>query len=182
MDESLKNKYPKTFENIMAAFAGESQARNKYDFFAKVAKKEGHEKLSEFFEETARNEQEHAKLLFKLVKGISNTSNNLGECIEGERYENEEMYPGFAKVADEEGFDEAKRLFEKLAKIEKLHEERYKRLLEEFDNNTLYSSKGDKIAWICRKCGNVHEGEEPPQICPVCSHPKGYYEREQQEY
>ena len=182
MDESLKNKYPRTFENIMSAFSGESQARNKYDFFAKVAKKEGHEKLAEFFEETARNEQEHAKLLFKLVKGLSNTSDNLQECIDGEHYETEEMYPGFAKVAKEEGFTKAQELFEKLARIEKTHEDRYRRLLEELENNTLYTSKGDDIAWICRKCGNVHNAQEPPEVCPVCSHPKGYYEREQREY
>lgn len=179
----IKIKYPKTFENIMTAFAGESEARNKYDFFAKVSRKEGHEKLAEFFEETARNEMEHAKLLFKLVNGIGSTSDNLKECIEGERYETEEMYPGFKTIAQEEGFKGAELLFEKLTNIEKLHEERYKRLLTELEGESLYDSKTNtKIAWICRKCGNVHEGEKAPEVCPVCGHPKGYYEREQTQY
>ena len=181
VDNSIKEKFPKTFENIMAAFAGESQARNKYDFFAKVAAKEGHQKLAEFFSETARNEQEHAKLLFKLVSGIGDSKANLGECIDGEHYETEEMYPSFAKVAVEEGFDDAKKLFDKLAKIEKHHEERYKRLLNELENGTLYKDD-KKVVWICRKCGNVHEGSAPPEKCPVCNHPRGYYEKEQTQY
>jgi rubrerythrin len=182
MDESLKNKFPQTYSNILAAFAGESQARNKYDFFAKTARKEGHQKLADFFEETARNEQEHAKLLLKLLKGIGNSKNNLQECIDGEHYETEEMYTNFEKIAKEEGFQDAQKLFSKLAKIEKHHEERYKRLLNQLENDVLYSSREEKISWICKKCGNVHKGVEAPDVCPVCSHPKGYYEKEQQEY
>ncbi|MDA3855755.1 MAG: rubrerythrin family protein [Candidatus Woesearchaeota archaeon] len=179
----IKTKYPKTYENIMTAFAGESQARNKYDFFAKVSRKEGHQKLAEFFEETAKNEMEHAKLLFKLVNGIGSSKENLQECIDGENYETEEMYPEFKTIAQDEGFKGAELLFDKLAKIEKLHEERYKRLLTELEADSLYNSKsGEKIAWICQKCGNVHEGEKAPEVCPVCAHPKGYYEREQIQY
>lgn len=177
------NKHPKTVEAIKEAFSGESQARNKYDFFAKVARKEGHQKLGEFFEETARNEQEHAKLLFKLIGGISNTADNLHEAANGEHYENESMYPNFAKIAKEEGFKEAEMLFNKLAKIEKYHEERFKRLLTELNDESLYNSKTEeKIAWICRKCGNVETAIKAPVKCPVCAHPQGYYEREQVEY
>jgi rubrerythrin len=179
----VEKKYPKTYKAIMEAFAGESQARNKYDFFSKVARKDGHQKLAEFFEETARNEHEHAKLLFKLVKGIGSTKDNLKVAFEGEHYEESLMYPRMARIAEKEGFKKAKILFEKLAKVEKEHEEKFKRLLEELENKTLYSSKtGEKIAWVCRKCGNVHYGKDAPKKCPVCAHPQGYYERMQKEY
>ncbi len=179
----IEKKYPKTYKAIMEAFAGESQARNKYDFFAKVARKEGHQKLADFFEETARNEHEHAKLLFKLVEGIGDSKKNLQTCIDGEHYENTSMYPGMEKIAEKEGFKQAKILFSLLAKVEKEHEERFKRLLSELKDGTLYSSKdGEKIAWVCRKCGNVHYGKVPPKKCPVCDHPQGYYERGQQQY
>ncbi len=181
--ESLKKKYPKTVDAIMSAFAGESQARNKYDYFAKVARKEGHQKLGEFFEETAKNEHEHAKLLFKLVSGIGNTKDNLKSAMDGEHYENETMYPDFAKIANEEGFTDAKELFERLARVEKEHEERFKRLLGELNNDTLYkSSDGSEIEWKCQKCGNVEKRLEAPDKCPVCNHPKGYFERLSDNY
>ncbi len=183
MTSEIKKKYPKTYEAIMSAFEGESQARNKYDYFAKVARKEGHQKLAEFFEVTAKNEMEHAKLLFKLVNGISDTRNNLKTCIKGENYENVSMYPEFAKIAKEEGFKAAEHLFSKLVDIEKHHEERFKRLLMELDENTLYSSKtGKRIAWICRVCGNIEYGSEAPKVCPVCGHPQGYFERLEEKY
>lgn len=181
--ENLKKKYPKTVDAIMQAFAGESQARNKYDFFAKAARKEGHQKLADFFEETARNEHEHAKLLFKLLSGISNTKDNLKVAMDGEHYENETMYPDFAKIAKEEGFSEAQSLFEKLVKVEKEHEERFQRLLDELQGNTLYSSaNGDEIEWKCQKCGNVEKVKDAPQVCPVCKHPQGYFEKKEHNY
>lgn len=183
VDTNIEKKYPKTFEAIMEAFSGESQARNKYDFFAKVARKEGHQKIADFFEETAKNEMEHAKLLYKLISGISNTKDNLKVCIAGEHYEHSSMYPGFAKIAKEEGFKDAEFLFSRLINIELEHEKRFKRIKNEFENGTLYSSKSGKpIAWICKVCGNIEFGEYPPEICPVCKHPKGYFERKQLEY
>jgi rubrerythrin len=145
-------------------------------FFAKVARKEGHQKLADYFEETARNEHEHAKLLFKLLSGISNTKDNLKVAMTGEQYENESMYPKFAKVAEKEGFTDAKELFEKLARVEKEHEDRFKSLLEKLENQTLYSDN-KKVAWVCKKCGNVEYGESAPQKCPVCNHPQGYFEK-----
>ena len=179
MNQDTIKKYPKTSKVIMEAFAGESQARNKYDFFAKVAKKEGHQKLADFFEETARNEQQHAKLLFKLLNGISNTQDNLKVCIEGENYEHTTMYPDFAKIAKQEGFKEAEELFNKIAKVEIEHENRFKTLLSKLENNTLYrSDNNEPIAWICRVCGNVETAIEPPEKCPVCNHPKGYFEKQ----
>ena len=183
MDKDIMKKYPKTSKAILEAFAGESQARNKYDFYAKVARKEGHQVIGDFFEETAKNEQEHAKLLLKLLSGINDTKTNLKTAQEGEHYEEQTMYPDFAKIAKEEGFKEAENLFKKLAVIEKHHEERFKRLLKELEDNTLYDSNtGEKIIWICQKCGNIEEGINPPEICPVCKHPKGYFTREQKEY
>ena len=165
----------KTEENHLAAFAGESQARNKYDFFAKVARKEGFEKLAEFFEETAINEHEHAKLIFKLLKGIGDSKKNLQTGIEGETYEYTDMYPGFAKVAREEGEIEAAMFFETVSKVEEQHAKRYKSLLENLESDKLLK-KDQSIKWKCRKCGYIHEGKEPPERCPLCDHPKGYYE------
>lgn len=182
-DKKIKEKYPKTTKAILEAFLGESGARNKYEFFAKVARKESHQKLADFFEETAKNEFEHAKLLYKLIGGIGDTNKNLKTCIEDEIQENTTMYPNFAKIADKEGFKDAKELFEKLAKIEKEHEKRFKRLLKQLENNTLYQSHTkEKIVWICQKCGNVEYASQPPKICPVCEHPKGYYEKGQTQY
>ena len=165
----------KTEEKLKAAFAGESQARNKYDYYAKVARKEGLHYIAKIFEETALNEMQHAKDEFKLLKGIGNTEANLLEAAEGEHYENSDMYPTFAKEAREEGNEEAAKLFEEIAEVEKHHEERFRKLLERVKNGTVY--KRDKpIAWKCSKCGYIHFGEEPPKECPSCKHPKEYYE------
>lgn len=165
----------KTEKNLTEAFAGESQARNKYTFFAKVAKKEGYEKIAGIFLETAENEREHAKLHFKKLSGISSTIDNLKSCIAGEHYEWTEMYPTMAKEAREEGFNDLAVLFEGIAKIEKRHEDRYKEILANIEQGKVFK-KDETVRWMCRKCGHVHEGTEPPQECPVCSHPKGYFE------
>ncbi len=167
----------KTEENLMAAFAGESQARNKYSYFAKVARKEGYLYVAKIFEETADNEMQHAKDELKLLKGIGNTKENLKAAISGENYENTEMYPEFAKVAEEEGNEAAAKLFREISEVEKRHEARFKKLLEMLENGTLY--KRDKpIKWKCSKCGYIYEGTEPPEQCPSCKHPKEYYEPE----
>ena len=165
----------KTEENLKAAFAGESQARNKYDYFAKVARKEGYHYIAKFFEETALNEKQHAKDEFKLLKGIGDTKTNLKEAIEGEHYENIEMYPTFAKEAEEEGNMEAARLFRQICKVEKQHEEKYRKLLELVENGTVYKRE-KPIRWRCQVCGYIHEGTESPEKCPSCAHPKEYYE------
>lgn len=167
----------KTIENLKAAFAGESQARNKYTFYAKVARKEGYHYIAKLFEETAENEKRHAKDEFALLGGIGDTVANLKEAIGGEHYETTEMYPEFAKIAREEGNTQAAILFEQIARIEAEHRDRYKKLLDMVENNTVY--KRDKpIKWKCMECGYIHEGEEPPAKCPCCKHPKEYYEPE----
>ena len=167
----------KTEENLKTAFAGESQARNKYDYFAKVARKEGYLYIAKIFEETALNEVQHAKDEFKLLKGIGNTEANLKAAMDGENYETEDMYPKFAKEAEEEGNMEAAILFKQIAKVEKAHENRYKKLLKMVRDGTVY--KRDKpIEWKCSKCGYIHKGTEPPEKCPSCKHPKEYYEPE----
>jgi len=167
----------KTIENLKTAFSGESQARNKYDYFAKVARNEGFHYIAKIFEETSLNEMQHAKEEFKLLKGISNTQNNLKEAIDGEHYETEEMYPTFAKIAEEEGNKEAAKLFTEIGKVEKHHEERYKKLLEMVEKGTVF--KRDKpIRWKCSKCGHIHVGTEPPEVCPSCKHPPEYFEPE----
>lgn len=167
----------KTIENLKAAFAGESQARNKYTFFAKVAKKEGYNYIAKIFEETANNEMQHAKDEFKLLNGIGNTKANLKSAIEGEHFETENMYPDFVKDAEEEGNKEAVKLFTEIGKTEKHHEERYKKLLEMVEKNTVY--KRDKpINWKCDKCGYIHKGKEAPKECPSCKHGKEYFEPE----
>ncbi|MCP4148139.1 MAG: rubrerythrin family protein [bacterium] len=167
----------KTEENLKAAFAGESQARNKYDYFSKVAAKEGYHYIAKIFQETALNEHQHAKDEFKLLNGIGDTQANLKAAMDGEHYENVEMYPTFAKEAEEEGNMEAARLFKQLAKIEKHHEEKYKKLLEMVEKGTVYK-RDTPVKWVCLKCGYVHEGTEPPGKCPACKHPKEYYEPE----
>jgi len=172
-----QTKSEKTEENLKAAFAGESQARNKYDYFAKVARKEGYLYIAKIFEETALNEMQHAKDEFKLLKGIRDTKANLKAAIEGEHYENSEMYPKMQKDAEEEGNIDAANLFKQVAKVEKHHEERYKKLLGMVDKGTVF--KRDKpIRWKCSKCGYIYEGEEPPEKCPSCKHPREYYEPE----
>ena len=166
-----------TEDNAKAAFAGESQARNKYDYFAKVANKEGYNYIAKIFEETALNEKQHAKDELKLLKGISNTADNLQASIDGENYEHTEMYPNFAKDAEDEGNMEAAKLFKEIAESEKHHEARFKKLLEMVKAGTVF--KRDKpIKWRCSKCGYVHEGTEPPKECPNCKHPYNYYEPE----
>ena len=165
----------KTTENLQAAFAGESQARNKYTFFAQVARKEGFHYIAKIFEETADNERRHAKDHLKMLNGIGDTAANLKEAMGGEDYEVESMYPGFAKEAEEEGETEAAILFQQIAKIEAHHRERYRKLLEMVEAGTVYTRE-QPIKWKCGVCGYVHEGTEPPTKCPACKHPKEHYE------
>ena len=167
----------KTEENLKEAFAGESQARNKYTCFAKIARKEGYLYIAKIFEETAMNEMQHAKDEFKLLKGIGDTKTNLKAAIDGEHHETTEMYPTFAKEAKEEGNEEAAELFTEIAKVEKEHEERYKRLLALVENGKVFKRE-KSIKWKCSKCGYVHEGTEAPEECPSCKHPQSYYEPE----
>lgn len=167
----------KTEENLKAAFSGESQARNKYNYFAKVARKEGYHYIAKIFEETAINEMQHAKDEFKLLNGIKDTKENLKEAISGEHHETIEMYPEFAKIAEEEGQTEAANLFKQIAKVEKEHEARYKWLLDLIEKDMVYKRE-NPIKWKCSKCGFIHEGNEPPLKCPSCKHPKEYYEPE----
>ena len=167
----------KTEENLKSAFAGESQARNKYTYFAKVARKEGYHYIANVFEEAAENEKQHAKDEFKLLDGIGDTKTNLKAAIEGENYETLKMYPEFAKEAEEEGNKEAARLFRQVTKVEAEHEARYKKLLKRVEDGTVF--KRDKpIRWKCSKCGYIYEGEEAPKECPSCKHERGYYEPE----
>jgi rubrerythrin len=172
----MELKGSKTEANLMAAFAGESQARNKYTYYASQAKKEGLNQIAAFFEETAGNEKEHAKLWFKLLHdGIKCTKENLKDAAEGENYEWTDMYAGFAKTAKEEGFDKIAALFEGVAKIEKEHEERYLKLLENLEADIVFKRTGEQI-WICKNCGHIHIGSAAPEICPVCQHPQAYFE------
>ena len=173
----------RTEANLMAAFAGESQARNKYTYFASKAKKEGYQQIAAIFEETAQNEKEHAKIWYKLLKGgdIPTTVENLKEAADGENYEWTDMYATFAKEAKEEGFDHIAFLFEEVGKIEKEHEERYLKLLENVKNELVFSKDGDKI-WKCRNCGHIVVGTKAPEVCPVCSHPKAYFEIKAENY
>ncbi len=167
----------KTEANLAAAFAGESQARNKYTYFASKAKKEGYEQISAIFTETANNEKEHAKIWFKLLNGgeIGTTTENLKAAAEGENYEWTEMYAEFAKTAKEEGFDKIAFLFDAVAKIEKEHEERYLKLLSNVESGAVFSREGDTV-WQCSNCGHIHVGKNAPELCPVCAHPKAYFE------
>ena len=166
----------KTEKNLLEAFKGESMATNKYTYFASRAKKDGYVQMSKIFENTASNEREHAKLWYKALHGgkISDTADNLKECIEGENYEHTSMYPEFAKTAREEGFVEIAELFEGVAKIEAHHEARYKKLLENIEKEEVFK-KSTKQAWECANCGCTVEGTESPEICPVCAHPKAYF-------
>jgi len=171
----------KTEQNLLAAFAGESQARNKYTYFATIAKKEGYEQIAAFFLETAEQEKEHAKLHLKLLGGIGDTLANLKAAAGGENHEWTEMYPGMAKVAKEEGFDDIARLFEGLAKIEKEHEARYQKLLKCLAGRTVFAKEA-MGRWVCRNCGFVMEGAKAPQMCPVCKHPQAYFELAAENY
>ena len=166
----------KTEKNLMEAFAGESQARNKYTYFASQAKKEGYVQISKIFEETANNEKEHAKIWFKLLHGgsVGNTAENLQAAAEGENYEWTDMYQRFAKEAKEEGFTQIAFLFEKVALIEKEHEERYKKLLRNLADGTVFE-KDKEVVWECANCGHVFVGKNAPDVCPVCNHPQAYF-------
>jgi rubrerythrin len=172
----------KTEANLMAAFAGESQARNKYTYYASKAKKDGYVQIAELFEETAAQEKEHAKIWFKLLHdGIGDTLDNLRDAAEGENYEWTNMYPEFARVAKEEGFDEIAALFEMVSKIEKAHEDRYKKLLSNIEEGTVFSKDGDVI-WQCFNCGHLVIGKKAPEVCPVCAHPQSYFRVKAENY
>ena len=179
----MELKGSKTEQNLMAAFAGESQARNKYTYFASKAKKEGYEQIAAIFEETANNEKEHAKMWFKLLEGgdIKSTVDNLKAAAEGENYEWTDMYAKFAEEARNEGFDHIAFLFEGVAKIEKEHEERYRKLLKNINDEVVFSSDNDTI-WICRNCGHVVIGKKAPEVCPICNHKKSFFERKADNY
>ena len=171
----------KTQENLMAAFAGESQARNMYTFFANVARKEGFHYIAKIFEETAINEMRHAKDEFALAGRLGDTVANLKEAIGGEHHETSSMYPEFAATAEEEGNKEAAMLFKMIARVEADHRDRYKKLLEMVENGTVYT-RDEPIRWKCSVCGYIHEGTEPPAMCPCCKHPREYYEPESMEF
>ena len=179
----MELKGSKTEKNLMEAFAGESQARNKYTYFASKAKKEGYEQIAAIFQETADNEKEHAKLWFKLLNGgeIGTTEENLKAAAEGENYEWTDMYERMAKEAREEGFDHIAYLFDGVAKIEKEHEERYKKLLENVKEGKVFEAGEIKI-WKCRNCGHIVVGTKAPEICPICAHPKAYFEIKAENY
>ncbi|MCD7728067.1 MAG: rubrerythrin family protein [Ruminococcus sp.] len=173
----------KTEANLMAAFAGESQARNKYTYYASKAKKEGYQQIAAIFEETANNEKEHAKIWFKLLHDgdIPSTSENLEDAAAGENYEWTDMYATFAKEAKEEGFTKIAALFEMVGKIEKEHEDRYRKLIANLENGLVFSKDGDAI-WVCRNCGHIVIGPKAPEVCPVCAHPKAYFELKASNY
>lgn len=179
--KETKYKGTQTEKNLEAAFAGESRARNKYTYFASVAKKEGYEQMSALFLKTAENEKEHAKLWFKELKGIGTTAENLLDAADGENYEWTDMYEDFAKTADEEGFHELAAKFKFVAKIEKHHEERYRALLKNIENNEVFEKSSVKV-WECRNCGHIVVGEKAPEICPTCNHPQSYFEINAENY
>lgn len=177
----MELKGTKTEKNLMAAFAGESQARNKYTYFASVAKKEGYEQIAAIFLKTAENEKEHAKLWFKYLDGIGNTAQNLKAAAEGENYEWTDMYDTFAKEAEEEGFKELADKFRAVGRIEKTHEERYRTLLNNVEMNAVFEKAGERM-WECRNCGHIVVGKAAPEICPVCNHPRSYFEVREENY
>ena len=174
----MELKGSRTEQNLMTAFAGESQARNKYTYYASEAKKAGYTVIADIFEETANNEKEHAKLWFKLLHGdkVPDTATNLLDAADGENYEWTDMYANFAKTAKEEGFDRIAYLFEAVGKIEKEHEERYRAILEKLNAETIFVSEEVQV-WICTNCGHVHVGKKAPEMCPVCQHPKSYFQK-----
>ncbi len=176
-----KLKGTKTEKNLMDAFAGESMARNKYTFYSSKAKKEGYVQISNIFAETAANEKEHAELWFKLVHGIGSTMDNLISAAGGEHYEWEDMYPRMAKEAREEGFEDIAKLFDGVAAVEKLHEERYKKLAENVKNGVVFE-RDTEVEWKCTNCGHRHVGKEAPNVCPVCAHAKAYFELYAEKY
>ena len=172
----------KTEANLLAAFSGESQARNKYTYYASKARKDGYVQIANIFEETANNEKEHAKMWFKLLNGgIGDTLSNLKDAAAGENYEWTDMYAGFAKTAREEGFDHIADLFEGVAKIEKEHEERYLKLVQNIEGGLVFSKDGDVI-WQCSNCGHIVIGKQAPEVCPVCAHPQAYFQVKAENY
>ena len=179
----MELKGSKTEQNLMTAFSGESQARNKYTYYASKANKDGYEQIAAIFEETANNEKEHAKMWFKELHGgeVPETLANLLDAAAGENYEWTDMYDGFAKEAKEEGFDRIARLFESVAKIEKEHEERYRKLVENIKTDRVFK-KEESVVWVCRNCGHVHVGKVAPKVCPVCNHPESYFEMKSENY
>lgn len=179
----MELKGSKTEKNLMIAFSGESEARNKYTFYASKAKKDGYEQIASIFEETANNEKEHAKLWFKALNNgeIPSTIDNLKDAAKGENYEWTQMYKGFAIVAKEEGFDDIAKLFEMVADIEKHHEERYLKLVENIEENKVFH-KDEEVIWICRNCGHVYYGKDALKVCPVCKHPESFMELKNTNY
>ena len=171
----------KTEKNLRDAFAGESQARNKYTYFASVAKKEGYEQIAEIFLKTADNEKEHAKMWFKELKGIGDTKTNLAAAADGENYEWTDMYEQFAKDAEAEGFVELAKKFRAVGQIEKAHEERYRKLLKNIEMQAVFAKSEEKM-WECRNCGHLVIGKEAPEVCPVCNHPQSYFEVRKENY
>ncbi len=177
----MELKGTRTEQNLQAAFAGESQARNKYTYFASVAKKEGYEQIAELFLKTANNEMEHAKMWFKHLQGIGTTAENLKAAAEGENYEWTDMYAEFARVAEEEGFKQIAYQFRAVAAIEKAHEERYRALLNNVEMQAVFA-KADETMWECRNCGHLVMGKKAPAVCPVCAHPQSYFEVRKENY
>jgi len=188
--ENLKSiKGTKTEKNVLLSFSGESQARNRYTYFASIAKEEGYEQIAAIFLDTADNEKEHAKVFFKLLEGgepleitgafppgvIGDTKANLKAAAEGEMFENTKLYPGFSGIAEDEGFPEIARTFNRISTVEKGHEKRYRALLKNVEEGTVFK-KSTKVFWRCRNCGYIHEGTEAPEVCPACQHPRAYYE------
>ena len=177
--KSLKG--TQTEKNLLAAFVGESQARNKYDYFAKEFKKAGYEQIAEIFQETALNEKEHAKREFKFLVELGNLKEHLQSAIDGEHYEHTKMYPEFAGVARKEGFLGVAKVFEEIGKVEVAHEKRFRKLLKRVLDKTMFK-EGKSVKWKCRNCGYVHDGKEPPKACPACAHPRAYFERLAENY
>ncbi len=179
----MELKGSRTEANLMAAFAGESQARNKYDYYASQAKKDGYVQIAAIFEETAKNEKEHAKMWFKLLHGgkVPTTTTNLNDAADGENFEWTDMYRKFAEEARAEGFEDIAKQFEGVAAIEKEHEERYRKLLSNIEGGLVFSREGDMI-WQCSNCGHIHIGKEAPEVCPVCNHPQSYFQIKAENY
>lgn len=177
----MELKGSKTEANLMAAFSGESEARNKYTYYASVAKKEGYEQIAALFLETAENEKEHAKLHYKYLNGIGDTKANLADAVAGENYEWTDMYATFAKEAEEEGFMDIATTFKGIAKVEQEHEQRFRKLLDNVVEGEVFK-KGSIVIWKCRNCGHIVVGTEAPKICPVCKHPQSYFEIKAENY
>ena len=177
----MELKGSKTEQNLRAAFSGESEARNKYTYFASVAKKEGYQQIAAIFEQTANNEKEHAKMWFKELQGIGTTADNLLSAAEGENYEWTDMYATFADESEEEGFTEIAKRFRMVAEIEKSHEERYRALLNNVEMQAVFE-KAEETMWECRNCGHLVMGKKAPEVCPVCKHPQSYFEVRKENY